>query len=59
MAPGKTLSKQLFTLSLVGLFLIRFITHDRYTKLGYAGNKEPQFIIPSGKTFLLHAQSLK
>jgi actin-related protein 3 len=20
-----------------------------YTKLGYAGNKEPQFIIPSGK----------
>jgi len=23
--------------------------HNRYTKLGYAGNKEPQFIIPSGE----------
>ena len=24
-----------------------FVFHFRYSKLGYAGNKEPQFIIPS------------
>ena len=29
----------------------------RYTKLGYAGNKEPQFIIPSGMTPLADSPS--
>ena len=24
-----------------------------YTKLGFAGNSEPQFIIPTGNTFIL------
>lgn len=32
---------------ITNLFLVLHLFHFRYTKLGFAANKEPQFIIPS------------
>ena len=36
---------------------LTFLCLNRYTKLGYAGNTEPQFIIPSCKYLLLVYES--
>lgn len=39
------------TAKTVVIILTEFFLFCRYTKLGYAGNTEPQFIIPSCKYF--------